>query len=222
MEVLLDIRRMMRYKTARTVLMDITLMLKYRTVFGVDRTVGVYAFSFLFYRIFGKTEIGAGAEVAVEFLHIVALGICCVELTKIRLVLHHILKPEILDDLLLGETLGRELVCQDTVFVSMCLKPLCVGHKRGFLLTQVRPADRVSFGVKDGWGSAHAKLIGKFLVLSDLLGEEITDLLAHGKSFKNFCLRLPYPRSLWPWPSGLFVSSRGRTSERHFYDWTAA
>lgn len=96
----------MRYKTARTVLVDIVLMLEYRTVFGVDRTVGVYAFALLFNRIFGKTEVGTGTEVAVEFWHLMALGIGLIELAKIRLVFYHVLKPEILDDLLLGETFG--------------------------------------------------------------------------------------------------------------------
>jgi hypothetical protein len=109
---------------------DVVFMLKYGPVFGVDRAVGMDAFSLLFYRIFGKTEIGAGAEIAVEVLHIMALGVCLVELAEIRLIFYHVLKPEISYYLLCRETLGRESVGKETVLVTMCLKPLCVGHKQ--------------------------------------------------------------------------------------------
>ncbi len=98
-------------------------MLKYRTVFGVDGAVRMNKLSIFHLRVFGKTEVGAGTEVAVELLHIMALGICRVKFAEVGLVLHHVLKAEILYDLLLRETFDRKPIGKETVLLSMCLKP---------------------------------------------------------------------------------------------------
>lgn len=105
-----DIGFVVGYQTAGAVLMNIILMLEEGTVLRVNRTVGMDTFSILFCRVLRETEVRAGAEVAVKLLHIMTFAVGLVELAEVRFVLYHVLKSEILYDLVLREPLGKQFL----------------------------------------------------------------------------------------------------------------
>jgi hypothetical protein len=114
-------------ETPRTVLVDGGLTHIAISIRRLDGTGTKEGFFVHFMKPFIiKTKIGAGTEVTVEFRRIVALSVLRIEGAKIVFVLNHVFKSEIVNHLLITEM--GELFHNNTMFVSVSVEPLVIGH----------------------------------------------------------------------------------------------
>lgn len=108
----------------RAVLMDLLSIDADAAILGVD-TAKAVAFFLLYdvHTLVVETEVRAGAEVAVEALHIVALFVFSVERAEVGLVYDHRVKVEIVDDLLFAIAARKQLVDNGLVLFAVFLEP---------------------------------------------------------------------------------------------------
>ena len=115
--MLLHIAAMMRHGAFGTVLMDRIAVPSLSTVLGVYAAVAEGRDTLMRFEAFIiETKVWAGAEVAVEFFHIMTLSMLFVERTEVGLTLTHILKIEIVDDRFLIKSLRQKFVDNLSVF----------------------------------------------------------------------------------------------------------
>ncbi len=127
-EVAGNILPVMGYGTCTAVLMAALFVAEYFAIFRVDGAVAVRRdFTMCPGRII-EAEVRACAQVAIELLHIVALGLCFIEFTEIGFVMDHGIEIKIVDDRLFVEPFFQELVNNVPMFYGMLLEPMKIRH----------------------------------------------------------------------------------------------